>query len=148
MTAEALHPGFSEFDVLSTCALRIDGYAWAAAEGLDRQALMQPFWRADARADLLAREWDYQWAAWFMQQRTLRWSDVMPSGEVLALWRQLFLGLASKRPSPPFDRGLDSDGSFPRAWDARYVPHLPALLGVVRERLAAGTPIDEPLEFR
>jgi hypothetical protein len=132
--------------MLSVCALRIDGYAWAIEQGVEREQLMKPFWHPELRDWLLEQSWDYQWAAWFMQQRAHRWTDTPPQGDVLALWRRLFLALANKRPSPPFDSGgPDGDGGAVWDWERRFAPRLPELLRKVGERLQRDAPLDEPL---
>lgn len=137
----------NEIEVLRLCALRIDGYLWANHEGLEREELLQAFWHEEARAGLMEQSWDHQWAAWFMQERTLRWSGGTPDAGVLQLWRQLFLSLASKRPSPPYDRGFDGNAEISREWDARFGPHIDRLRRVVAERFARAEPADEPIEL-
>jgi hypothetical protein len=138
----------SEFDLLRTCALRIDGYAWARDQDIERDQLLKSFWHEEARDDLFARSWDYQWAAWFMQQRSLEWTSSPPDADTVALWRRFFLLLADKRPSPPFDRGgPDGDPASVRRWERRYAPHLRALKGVVADRLARGAALDEPIRI-
>ncbi len=138
-------PGpFSEADMLATCALRIDGYTWAVNQGLEREDLMKAFWHDDIREQLFTESWDYQWAAWFMQQRSLAWSGSPLSGEILALWRRLFVNLATKTPSPPFDRGgPDPDSGFAQTWNHVYAPHAAALREAIRLSLERNTPIDE-----
>lgn len=140
---DGVNAGVSELEVLRTCALRIDGYLWADHQGIEREALLQPFWHEDARVWLLEQSWDHQWAAWFMQERTLRWSDAVPSGAVLTLWRELFLSLAEKRPSPPYDRGLAGDGTVTGDWEARFAPQLGLLRQLVGERLSRAAALDE-----
>ena len=141
-----MNPGVSELELLRTCALRIDGYLWADHQGIERETLLQPFWHEDARAWLLEQSWDHQWASWFMQERTLRWSGASPDTGVLRLWRELFLSLASKRPSPPYDRGFDGSAKIPGEWEAHFAPHVEELREAVAARLALAAPADLALE--
>ena len=70
-----------------------------------------------------------------------------PPDDAVALWRQLFITLANKQPSPPFNRGgPGSDGSAVRLWEERYAPHLDALRAAIADRLARNAPLDEPLQ--
>ncbi|MGD9934726.1 MAG: hypothetical protein AB7T37_13560 [Dehalococcoidia bacterium] len=135
----------TEIEVLRLCALRIDGYLWASHQGIDREELLQPFWHEEARAQLMEKSWDHQWASWFMQERTLRWSGANPDAGVLRLWRELFLSLASKRPSPPYDRGFAGDAQIQAEWDARFAPHVAELKNIVATRLARDVCSDVPL---
>jgi hypothetical protein len=135
-----------ELDALTTCALRIDGYLWAVNSGLERHELMRAFWHDDAWDELFLESWDYQWAAWFMQQRSLAWSHTPPSAELVRRWRQLFLALASRSPSPPFDRGgPDISGEWVQRWDERYRPVVSQLQESIRERLSLGIAIEVPI---
>jgi hypothetical protein len=144
----AAHLVVPELHLLSVCALRIDGYAWAVEHGIEREQLMKPFWHAEAREQLFAESWDYQWASWFMQQRSLAWSGTEPSVEIVALWRRLFVELATKRPSPPFDRGgPDGDPTAAREWDTLYARHAASLAAAIRDRMQGGRPIDEVVEL-
>ncbi len=135
----------TEIEVLRLCALRIDGYLWASHQGIDREELLQPFWHEEVRGRLMEESWDHQWASWFMQERTLRWSGAAPDVSILRLWRELFLSLASKRPSPPYDRGFDGDAGISLEWETRFAPHVKELMNAIATRLARADPAEAPL---
>ena len=48
---------FDELDVLTTCALRIDGYTWAVNSGLERHQLLRAFWHEEAWDELFVESW-------------------------------------------------------------------------------------------
>jgi hypothetical protein len=138
----------SEFDVLATCALRIDGYAWAKAQGIEWSELLGKYREPGMAGALLEAPLDEQWTVWFLQQRAYRWNEDEPRGEGLALWRRLFLSLAEKRPTAPFDcGGPDGSDYSVRAWEASFKPILASLQLAITERLARNAPLDEPLEL-
>jgi hypothetical protein len=128
---------FDEFMVLGECALRFDGYTWCEANGLESGQMMNAYWDASTHDALLARPVEYQMAAFFLQQRSYRGGRSFPDGDMLRLWRRLFLTLG------PLD--------VPAAYATRHHPravheqNMPALRAAIAARLAADTSLDEPL---
>lgn len=127
-----------EVDLLFTFVLRADGYRWCDVHGLDRGALMNDYWQPLTHADLMQRTPDFQMAVMFLQQRSLRNMGDVPSGDILRLWRRLFVQLAGIEPSMHFR------GDSWETWQERYSRLVPQLKIAIEDRLANGTTLDEP----
>jgi hypothetical protein len=129
-----------EFTMHNTCALRFDGYAWAAAKHRSVNRLMNAYWLPESFAALFRARPETQWAVWFMQQRSYRWNESEPHAAGLSLWRQLFLRLARLEPDPRF-----TDEYWNQDWNAKYRPHLDELEVLVNERLSRDADLFEPI---
>lgn len=127
-----------EFGMLTSCALRFDGYAWCEDQKLKWGRVLEASTR-----NLFKKPIERQMTVLFLQQRLYRYQDVIPTGENLALWRRLFIAVADKDVPEEF-RALD----FYAEWEECYKPMTAALIAAVAERMAQGDGLDKPMIIR